>query len=153
MSIYWILALVPSLLIHLVLAFGLMALFIATFVGKIPFIRQYKLPIQILVLVLSATGIYLEGALGYKESVANEVAQLKTKLAQAEAQGAKVNTQIVEKVVKDTQIIRLKGKTVTEYVDREVVKHDQECKLPSEVIKAHNMAATLNANPSSGEGK
>lgn len=151
MSLYWILALVPDFLIHLILGIGLAALFIATFVGKIPFINQYKLPIQIIALVLTLTGVYLEGALGYKESVAKEVAELKQKLAQAEAKSAQTNTEIVEKIVKDTEVIREKGKTVTQYVDREVVKYDNKCELPTEVINAHNMAATLNV--AEGEGK
>lgn len=144
MSLYWILTVVPDIFIHIVLGVGLVALFAATFVGKIPFIAQYKLPIQIIALILSLTGVYLEGALGYKESVAKEVAELKVKLAQAEAKSAQTNTEIVEKIVKDTEVIRLKGKTITEYVDREVTKYDNTCVIPTEVINAHNMAATLN---------
>ena len=69
---------------------------------------------------------------------------MQTKLAQSETKSAKVNTQIVTKVLTKTQILHEKGKTITEYVDREVVKHDQDCKLPKEVINAHNMAADVN---------
>lgn len=144
MSLYWILTVVPDIFIHIVLGVGLVALFAATFVGKLPFIAQYKLPIQIIALLLSLTGVYLEGALAYKQSVALEVAELKVKLAQAEAKSAQTNTEIVEKIVKDTEVIRLKGKTITEYVDREVTKYDNTCIIPTEVINAHNMAATLN---------
>lgn len=150
MSLYWILTLVPEFLIHLTLAVGLVGLFIATFVGKVPFINQYKLPIQIVALVLTLTGVYLEGALGYKNSVAVEVAELKKKLAEAEAKSAQTNTEIVEKIVKDTEIIREKGKTITQYVDREVVKYDNKCEIPKEVIDAHNAAVTL--DPSKLEG-
>lgn len=144
MSIYWILTVVPELVIHFVLALGLVGLFVAAFIQKIPFINQYKLPIQIVSLLLALSGVYLEGALSYKQSVAIEVAELRQRLAEAEAAGAKVNTEIVERIVNDTQVIREKGRTITEYVDREVVKYDNSCIVPTEVINAHNMAATLN---------
>jgi len=152
MSLYWILAFVPELAIHLTLAVGLVGLFVAAFVQRIPFISQYRFPIQLIALLLTLTGVYLEGALSYKQSVAVEVAELKKKLAEAEAKGAKVNTEIVEKIVKDTEVIRLKGKTITEYVDREVIKYNNKCELPKEVINAHNMAATLKIEPE-GEKK
>jgi hypothetical protein len=153
MSLYWILTFVPELVIHLVLVIGLIGLFVAAFVQAVPFINQYKFPIQIIALILCLTGVYFEGALGYKNSVAIEVAELKQKLAEAEAKGAKVNTEIVEKIVKDTQVIRQKGQTITEYVDREVVKHDQDCTIPKEVINAHNAAATMDISKLDGATK
>ena len=82
-------------------------------------------------------------ALAYKESTALAVAKLEKKLAEAEAKSQKTNVEIVEKIVKDTEIVRVKGKTVTEYIDREIVKYDNFCELPAEVIRAHNAAATM----------
>lgn len=151
MSIYWILTFLPSFAIHLTLAVGLIGLFVAAFVGKVPFITQYKLPIQIVALLLALTGVFFEGALAYKYSMAVEVAELKEKLAKAEAKSAQTNTEIVEKVVKDTQIIRQKGETITEYVDREIIKYNDRCELPKEVIDAHNAAATLDITKLEGE--
>lgn len=143
---YWMLSFVPFWTIHLILVIGLIGLFIAAFVQHVPFISQYKFPIQIVALILTLGGVYLEGAIGYKQSVAIEVAELRQKLAEAEAESAKTNTEIVERVVRDTQVIRERGRTITEYVDREVVKYDDTCQIPDEVINAHNMAATLNLN-------
>ena len=57
------------------------------------------------------------------------------------------------KVVKDTQVVREKGKTITQYVDREVVKYDNKCELPNEVIRAHNAAATMDASKLDGDKK
>lgn len=153
MSIYWILKFVPTIAIHLALLAGLLGLFIAAFIQKIPFVNQYKFPIQLVSIILALSSVYFEGALGYKESTALAVAKLEQKLAEAEAKGAKVNTVLVEKLVKDTQVIREKGKTITEYVDREVTKYDNTCVIPNEVIKAHNAAATLDTTTLDGEKK
>lgn len=147
MNIYWLIALLPTWIITTLLVVGVIGFLAATFIGKIPFIKQYNLPIKMIAGVLIVCGVYLQGALAYKQSTDRAVAELRVKLAQAEAKSATVNTEIVERVVTDTQVIREKGRTITEYVDREVVKYNDQCPVPSEVINAHNMAATLNANP------
>lgn len=153
MNIYWLIALLPAWVIFTLLGVGLAGLFAAFFVGKIPFIKQYNFPIKLVSTLLLLCGIYLQGALAYKESTALAVAKLEKKLAEAEAKSQKTNVEIVEKIVKDTQVVRLKGQTVTQYVDREVVKYDNKCELPSEVIKAHNAAATMDPSKLEGDKK
>jgi hypothetical protein len=151
MTIFWILTFVPAFVFHLALIAGVIGLFVASFLGAFPFISQYKLPIQLVALVLTIGAVFFQGALAYKHSVAVEVAELKLKLQKAETKSVETNVEIVEKIVTDTQIIREEGKTITEYVDREVVKYDNFCELPAEVINAHNMAATLKIDEGSTE--
>lgn len=153
MNIFWLIALLPHFVITLLTVAGIVGLLVASFVGKVPFIKQYNLPIKIVSLVMLVCGIYLQGAAGYKAATDKAVAELQTKLAKAEAQSAKTNTEIVEKIVKDTQVIHEKGKTVTQYVDREIVKYDDKCELPAEVIRAHNAAATLDPSKLGGDKK
>jgi hypothetical protein len=151
MSIFWILTFVPNFVFNLALIVGVLGLVVAAVAGRVPFISQYKLPIQLLAFALTIVAVFFQGALAYKHSVAAEVAELKLKLKNAEVKSLQTNTEIVEKIVTDTQVIREKGRTITEYVDREVVKYNEVCKLPAEVINAHNMAATLNLNEGATE--
>lgn len=153
MSIFWILTFVPTFVFHLALIVGVIGLFVAAFLGAFPIIKQYKLPIQIIAFALTIGAVFFQGALAYKHSVAVEVAELKLRLQKAETKSVETNTEIVEKIVTDTQIIREKGRTITEYVDREVVKYNERCELPAEVINAHNMAATLKLPQESPEGE
>lgn len=141
--LYWFIAFFPAWTIHLLVFLSLVALFVSWFVNKVPFINKYFLPIQIVATLLLVSGIFLEGSIAYKQSVEKEVADLKVKLAEAEAKASKTNIKIVEKLVKDTKVIRTKGDKVIEYVNREIPQHDAQCKLPEEVINAHNMAATI----------
>ena len=152
MNIYWLLALLPEWIIHSTLGLGVVGLLVAFFVQRIPFVKTYGYLIKIVASILLVLGLFLQGALAYKQSTALAVAKLEKKLAEAEAKSAQTNVEIVEKIVKDTQVIRQKGKTITEYVDREVVKYNNKCELPKEVIDAHNMAATLKIEPE-GEKK
>lgn len=153
MNIYWLIALMPSWLIIAFIVVGVLGLLAATFIGKVPFIKQYNLPIKIVSVLLLVFGVYLQGALAYKESTDVAVAKLEKKLAEAEAKSAQTNTEIVEKIVKDTEVVRVKGRTITEYVDREIIKYDNKCELPKEVIDAHNAAATMDLSKLEGEPK
>ena len=153
MSVFWILTFVPTFVFNLALIVGVVGLLVSVVAGRVPFISQYKLPIQLLALALTIVAVFFQGALAYKHSVALEVAELKLKLQKAETKSVETNVEIVEKIVTDTQVIREKGKTITEYVDREIVKYDNFCELPAEVINAHNMAATLKIDEGSTEGE
>jgi len=115
---------------------------IAGFVlGFIPLISKYKLPIQIISLLLLSLGVYLEGGLAEKAKWELRVKEMEAKVAQAEAKSAVVNTEIVEKVITQKQVIKVKGDKVIEYIDREVKVFDNTCTVPEIAIKAHNMAA------------
>lgn len=153
MNIYWLLAFLPVWIIHSLFFIGLAGLLVAFFVQFIPFVNTYRYLIKIVSSILLVLGLFLQGALAYKESTALAVAKLEKKLAEAEAKSQKTNVEIVEKIVKDTQVIRQKGKTVTEYVDREVVKYENKCELPVEVIRAHNAAATMDPKKLEGDKK
>lgn len=75
------------------------------------------------------------------------VAEVQAKLAKAEAESAKENVKIVEKIVKQTEYIKTRGKDIHHYIDREITKYDTKfapggiCEIPKEFIKAHNDAA------------
>lgn len=153
MNIYWLLTLLPVWIIHSVLVLGVLGLLVAFFVQRIPFVKTYGYLIKIVSSLLLVLGLFLQGALAYKESTALAVAELEKKLAEAEAKSQKTNVEIVEKIVKDTEVVRVKGKTITEYVDREIVKYENKCPLPVEVIRAHNAAATMDPSKLEGDKK
>lgn len=143
MSVFWILTTVPIIVFHISFIVGILALVVSLFIGIVPFLTHYKLPIQLIALILIVSATFFEGALAYKQSIAVEVAELKLKLKEKELESTKTNVKIVEKVVTDTKVIREKGKTITEYIDREVVKYNDECRIPSKVIDIHNDAIML----------
>lgn len=139
----WILTFFPDLFVHLVFLAGLLLFLGATFLGMIPVINTYKTPAQIVGVIILAFGIYLEGGLAHKKEIAVKVAELETKLAEANAKSQEKNTEIVTKIVKDTKVIRQRGDDIIKYVDREIVKYDNQCVIPDDVIRAYNEAATL----------
>ena len=127
--------------IHLVVGIGIIAIIAGFLLGFIPFINKYKLPIQIIGILVLILGIFFEGVSANEDSWQSKVKELEAKVAIAEAKSAKQNVKIVEKIVKDTQIIREKVAERVKYIDRELVKYDSSCTIPEQVINILNSAA------------
>ena len=86
-------------------------------------------------------GLYMIGAISNNDAWLARVKDLEVKVAEAEVKSATVNTEIVQKTVTKTQIVRERGQDIVQYVDREVVKYDNNCVIPKEFVTAHNKAA------------
>jgi uncharacterized protein (DUF427 family) len=102
---------------------------------------MYKPFIQIFSITLIAIGTYMSGAISNEEEWKNKVKILEIKIAESEAKSQQINAQIIEKVITKTQIVREKGKDIVQYIDREVVKQDTQCKISKETVSALNQAA------------
>jgi len=139
----WILKWLPFWIFYALLAIGLLGL-AATYLMRflpIPGLYVYKTPIQLCSVALIVIGTYMSGAISNEEAWLAKVRELEIKVKEAEAQSAKENTVIVEKVVTKTNVIREKGKDIIQYVDKEVVKYDSKCEIPKEAVIAVNKAA------------
>lgn len=143
----WILQWLPNWIFYLLFFAGILGV-LATYVMKfIPFVYVYKTPIQVASVILIVIGTYMAGAISNEEAWVARVKEMEAKVAAAEAESAKENVKIVEKIVRKTEIVRIQGEQITKYIDREVVKYDEkfspggQCELPKEFIKALNDAA------------
>ena len=143
----WILSFLPEWAFHLMLGIGVLGTVAGFVLGMIPFIRQYVIPIRIISLLILILAVYLEGGLADNKIWEARVKEMEVKVAKAEAESAKENVKIVEKIVRKTQIVRIRGEDIIKYVEKEVVKYDEkfatggQCELPKEFIKAVNDAA------------
>lgn len=149
-QITWMLSLLPNWFWLAVLIIGVAGVIAAWFLKFIPFVKTYRLPIQIVSVVLLLIGTFSQGMIWNEEKWQVRVKELEAKVAEAEAQSKKVNTVIVEKIVKQREVVQGKTEYITRYIDREIVK-DREvvkfienCPLPPAIIDAHNAAAQLN---------
>lgn len=141
----WMISLIPDSLliwfINILLVAGVVGTVAGFFIKFIPFINQYRFPIQIISIIALVVGVYFKG--GYatemawrdKVKAAEERAALAEK--QAEETNSKIQTKIVErvKIVKDTQYI------IQEKIVKERVEIDKDCKVPQVAVDIHNDAA------------
>jgi outer membrane murein-binding lipoprotein Lpp len=133
----WILQFLPNWIFYLLLLTGVVALLVTHFVKVLPNAQLIKL-VSVAVVLFS---IYMIGAISNNDAWLAKIKDLETKVAQAEAKSATLNTEITEKTIVKTQVVKQRGEDVIKYVDREVVKYDTTCVIPKEFVLVHNRAA------------
>jgi uncharacterized membrane protein len=111
------------------------------FLSYLPLLKPYAFILKIVGSITTAASIFIFGMLYCDNAWKQTATELQTKVDVAEAQSQVVNSEIKEKVVVRTQLIKTRGADVIQYVDREVVKYDNSCVIPKEFIDAHNRAA------------
>lgn len=131
---------------NIVLLTGAMLVVAGFFAHRIPVIWQYQLPFKVLGIALLSAGVYFRGGYSVEMAWRERVAELETKIAQAQEASEKVNTVIQTKVVTKTKVIKEKADTIIEYVDRDrvITKFSETCPIPQEAIDVHNEAARMN---------
>jgi len=146
----WILSILPDAAIHIIFGLGILGTIAGFVLGFIPFVKTYKLAIQVISLLVLVLGVYLEGGLADYKEWELRVKEMEAKVAQAEAQSANKNIEIQEKIVEKTKVVREKGKDIIKYVDKEVIKKEEvikyieNCPVPKEIIDLHNQATEMN---------
>ena len=124
--------------------FGLgFALYVVSkLVTWIPMITQYKLPFELVGVVLLAVGSYLFGGYGTEMSWRARVAELEAKVKIAEEKSQQVNTVIQTKIVEKIKVVK-----ENVYVNREIIKEvagkqlDAQCTLPKSTVSLHDSAS------------
>lgn len=137
----WMLYLLPSWYTHAVPILGLVLILLSMFLKVVPFISTYYIPIRIVGLVILLFGIFFEGVMYSGKDLHEKVKELEAKVVAAEAKSAEVNTKIVEKVITKQKVVKERGAEIIKYVDKEIVKYNNTCVIPSEFITIHNKAA------------
>lgn len=143
----FILTILPDWVFHAITLAGVVGIIAGFLLAFIPIVNKYKLPIQIISIVLLTFGIFMEGAILNEQVWKLKVAEVEKQLAEAEAQSQKENVKIVQKIVTKREYIKTRGRDVVKYIDREIVKYDTkfapggQCEIPKEFIKAINDAA------------
>ena len=137
----WMLSLLPDMFWHLLTSAGVVAVFAALVLKKVPFVTQYRSLLQYGGIAAVLFGIWMEGGIANEAKWQARVADMEAKVAAAEQQAKDANDKLEKKSAQKVKVIREKGVVVKQYITREVTKYDETCKIPSPVVKAHNAAA------------
>ena len=142
----WFLSLVPEsifiLIYYIMLSAGIVLYIASKLVTWIPMMGQYKLPAELVGVVLLVVGAYFYGGHGVQSAWLARVAELEAKVKIAEAKSQQVNTVIETKIVEKIKIVK-----ENVYVNREIIKEvagkqlDAQCTLPKSTISLHDSAS------------
>jgi hypothetical protein len=172
-QLVWMFSLLPdSIFVFLgyaILLSGLMLFVASKLTNWIPIMAQYRMPAELVGVILLCTGCYFLGWRGNEEKWQDRVKELEQKLLIAETRSQEVNTVVEEKVLEKTRVVKEKGRDIIKYVDRlvdrevikeipgpervrreEIIKYVEQCPVPKEIIDLHNSATELNK---AAEGK
>lgn len=123
---------------------GVIGIAVGFLLGQLPFVNTYKIPIQLISIMLTVLGVWFAGGIAKDKEYREEIEAANARAALAEEQ-AKTATARVEYVfldrvqkVKDVQII------IQERIRDVSVKIDEQCRVLPDVIDIHNHAARDN---------
>ena len=141
----WILHWLPDSVIvyfcNILLLVGIALTVAGFFAHRIPVVWQYQLPFKIAGVALLVLGVYFRGGYAVEQEWRERVAAVEAKLRVAEEQSAQANAQIETRTQQAVTKIRQRMTYVRQYVDREVVKYNNQCVIPEPFVRAHNDAA------------
>jgi hypothetical protein len=119
-----------------------LALYIASkLVSIIPFIKQYKLPAEIVGIILLVLGAYMYGGYGTEKMWRERVADAEEKIKIAEQQAIDANSKIQTKIVERVKEIKVFQDRIKEVIVEKEKVIDAQCKVAPEAIDILNTAA------------
>ena len=152
----WMLGLIPDWVWTTLLVGSVVGILSAWLLKRIPFVSQYRFPIHAVSVASLLVSIWFISANSTNAVWEAKIKDLEDKVKLAEEAANTKNVEIQEKIVTKTTVIKEKGKTQIEYVDRiitqdkEIIKYIEQCPVPKAIIDAHNAAAEMNK---AAEGK
>jgi hypothetical protein len=148
----WILDLLPFWVFHLVLLAGVVGLFISFFVGSIPLVNKYLLPVKVGSAFLLVCGLYMEGGISNQERWESKVAEAKLEMAKKDAASADSTTKVITKYITKIEIVKEKGDAIIKEVPKFITATaDGQCVIPNGFVLLHD-SASRNEIPDSSSG-
>ena len=145
-QIGWMLSLIPETLFiwiyYVMLTLGLGLYVVSKLVKWLPMLGQYKLPAELIGIVLLVVGAYFYGGYGVQQAWQARVKDLEDKVKVAEEKSQQVNTVIETKIVTKIKVVK-----ENVYVNREIIKEvagkqlDASCSLPRSTVSLHDSAS------------
>lgn len=135
--------------VTIILYAGIIGIVVGFVLDFIPFVKPYKIAVQVLSILAVCYGLYQEGRISNEHEWKVKLAEMKVKLAEAEARAAENNVEIQTEYVTQVHTIHEKGDEIIKYIDRlvtqdvEVIKYIENCPIPHVLIDQHNNAALM----------
>ena len=144
-QIQWMISLIPDSvliwIINIMLIIGVVGTLAGFFIKFIPFVNQYRLPVQILSIIILIAGVYFKGGYSTEMAWRERVRIAEEKVKEAEAKAAKTNVQIQTKIVEKVKVVKDTQVVIQEKILKEKEFIDKDCRVPDVAIDIHNDAA------------
>jgi len=119
---------------------GILGLISSYVLGMIPLITQYKLPLQILSVVVIAFGVFIIGGVENELSWQAKVKDLEAQVAVATAKSNETNTIVQQKVITKIQVVKEQVEVVKKEIEIQKEYINIDCKINPIAIDLYNKA-------------
>ena len=141
----WMLSLIPDSVliwfINILLLTGLAATVAGFFIKFIPFVNQYRLPTQIVGVLLLVMGVYFKGGYATEMMWRDKIKAAEERAAIAEKKAEETNGQIQTKIVEKIKVVKEVQVVNRDRIVKEKEYIDKDCKVPQVAVDIHNDAA------------
>lgn len=148
----WLLSFIPDT-IFIWVSYGLVGLGVALYILSkvikwLPIISQYKLPAELLGVILLTVGAYVFGSYGTEMVWRERVRELEEKVKISEEKSKEKNIEIRTKIVEKIKEVKVVQEVVKNIIIEKEKVIDAQCKVAPEAIDILNLAAAgeLKAN-------
>jgi hypothetical protein len=136
----WILKFLPDFVFNLIFAVGLLGLAVSLVLKFVPFVAQYRVPIQVAASIMIAIGLYMEGAISDNTAWVERVHAMEKKVAEAEAKSADANTRLVTEMAQNREKIAANQAAVKQAIQQNIQAINRQCKLTDVSVEMYNQA-------------
>jgi hypothetical protein len=127
--------------VNTILVVGAILTVLSYFTSWIPFITQYRIPAQVIGLVLLTTGVYFKGGEAAELAWRDRVAELQQKIAIAEQKSIDATQRLNDEVKRNKQNVKDTTAAIKQDIARNAQQLNAECRVSDAAIEIHNEAA------------
>ena len=131
----------PDVVFHLMLIIGLLAIGASFVLSFIPFVSQYKLPIQVAGIILTVVAVWYEGGIAKDAEYRARIAAMELKISRAETAAAEANTRLAEQILRENARIKDLTETNKKRLKELADQLNRQCSVNQDVINVLNDAA------------
>jgi hypothetical protein len=127
--------------VNTVLISGAVLTVISFFTSWIPFINQYRIPVQVLGTILLTSGVYFKGGETAELAWRERVAELQQKVDIAQEKSKAASERLNDEVKRNKQTAKDTTVAIKQDIARNAKQLDAECRVSDAAIEIHNEAA------------
>jgi uncharacterized membrane protein len=136
----WILSYLPTWIFYAIAVLGILGVIASYVLSMVPLVNQYKLPLQVVSIVVIAFGVFIIGGVENELSWQAKVKELEAQVAVATAKSNETNTIVQQKVITKIQIVKQQVEVVKKEIEIQKEYINADCKVNPIVIDLYNKA-------------
>ena len=136
----WILSYLPTWIFYAIAVLGILGVVSSYVLGMVPLINQYKLPLQVVSIVVIAFGVFIIGGVENELTWQAKVKELEAQVAIATAKSNETNTIVQQKVITKIQIVKQQVEVIKKEIEVQKEYINTDCKVNATAIDLYNKA-------------